>query len=433
MIYLCLKAHSLIVNAFLIRSNLKTIVFKLNQFPHLSETFITSQIILAIKFGFDVKLLVAEVLSFKASKQTKLLEKYNIADKIIIEDYNIPKNKIHRFLKWGYLLIKNINNLNYIIRFYKHQNSFSLTWLFQLVFYKNHAKVSIFHIQYGTNKSPVDILKKIDFIKASLVVSFHGHDAFFPINGFIPNNGYYNNLFSGNNKIIANTPYLAEVILELGCPKSNINTIPLPVDVDFFFPLKNKVVDTDTVELITVGRLSHVKGQVYAFQALKKLLDLNYKVSLTVVGEGNEWEKLERFIEENNLKDSVKLVGSKSQSEVRDFLRNSDIFLFTSVATNEGRRETQGLATLEAQACGLPVVVFDSGGVKFTVKDGETGFLVPEYDTEAMTSGIIELIENDKLRKKMSKQAVQFVNEVYSQKGIDVTWKYLYESLSNGK
>ena len=33
----------------------------------------------------------------------------------------------------------------------------------------------------------------------------------------------------------------------------------------------------------------------------------------------------------------------------------------------------------------------------------------------------------------MSKQAVQFVNEVYSQRGIDVTWKYLYESLSNGK
>ena len=412
---------------------MKTIIFKIWKFPHLSETFITSQIIIAIKCGFDVKILVKEILPFNESKQVELIVKYGLGDKLIIEDYKIPRNSFSKVLKWLYLLVSNISFLPKIITFYKSQPSFNFATLFEFSFYKQFRNVNIFHVQYGTNKTPLDVLKKINFIKSSLIVSFHGHDAFFPINGFIPNNGYYNNLFSGDNKIIANTPYLAEVISELGCSKSNINTIPIPVDVDFFFPLKNKVVDTDTVELITVGRLSHVKGQVYAFQVLKKLLDLNYKVSLTVVGEGNEREKLERFIEENNLTQSVKLVGSKSQSEVRDFLRNSDIFLFTSVATNEGRRETQGLATLEAQACGLPVVVFDSGGVKFTVKDGETGFLVPEYDTEAMTSGIIELIENDKLRKKMSEQAVQFVNEVYSQKGIDVTWKYLYESLSNGK
>ena len=54
MIYFCLKAHGLIVNTFLIRSNLKTIVFKLNQFPHLSETFILSQIITAINSGYNV-------------------------------------------------------------------------------------------------------------------------------------------------------------------------------------------------------------------------------------------------------------------------------------------------------------------------------------------------------------------------------------------
>ena len=175
---------------------MKTIIFKILKFPHLSETFILNQIITAINCGFEVKLLLTEVLSFEASKQTKLLEKYNIGEKIIIEDYKIPENKICRFFKWCYLLLISIIDIKYIISFYKHKNSFSLTWLFQFVFYKKHAKVSVFHIQYGTAKSLVDVLKKINFIKANVVVSFHGHDVFFPINGFIPNHGYYDCLFA---------------------------------------------------------------------------------------------------------------------------------------------------------------------------------------------------------------------------------------------
>ena len=157
-------------------------------------------------------------------------------------------------------------------------------------------------------------------------------------------------------------------------------------------------------------------------------------VTLTVVGEGSERNNLENFITENNLSESIILAGSKSQSEVREFLWDSDIFLFPSVSLHFGiSTETQGLATIEAKACGLSVVVFDSGGVKYTVKDGETGFVVPEYDTEAMTSRIIKLIENDELREKMGSQAIKFVSANYSQEVIDKKWEYLYKSLSNGK
>ena len=430
MIYFCLKAHGLIVNTFLIRSNLKTIVFKLNQFPHLSETFILSQIITAINSGYNVKLLVTEVLSFEASKQTELLEKYNIADKIVVEDYDIPKNKIHRFLKWGYLLIKNINNLNYILRFYKHQNSFSLTWLFQLVFYKNHAKVSIFHIQYGTNKSPVDVLKKIDFIKASLIVSFHGHDAFFPINGFIPNNGYYDCLFASANAIVANTPYLAKIIEGLGCPSKILKTIPVGVDTSFFIPKKVPKKVPRRLNIITVGRLSLEKGHVYALEVIKVLKNKGLDMHFKIIGEGHERARLEHYILENNLSNYVTLEGGKSQTEIRELLWCSDLFLFTSVALEDDRRETQGIATIEAAACGLPAVVFDSGGVKYTIKDNETGYIVPEFDVDAMLSKVERFILNRDLLFTMGNQAVSFVRENYSHEVINKKWQELYERLS---
>ena len=64
---------------------MKTIIFKIWKFPHLSETFITSQIIIAIKCGFDVKILVKEILPFNESKQVELIVKYGLGDKLIIE------------------------------------------------------------------------------------------------------------------------------------------------------------------------------------------------------------------------------------------------------------------------------------------------------------------------------------------------------------
>lgn len=410
---------------------MKSIVFKISKYPILSETFITSQIVTAINCGFDVKLLVTEVLSFEASKQTKLLEKYNIADKIVIEDYKIPKNNICRFLKWCYLLIINVNSLNYIIRFYKHQNSFSLTWLFQLVFYKKFAQATIFHVQYGTNKTPVDVLKKIHFIKAKLVVSFHGHDAFFPINGFIPNNGYYDFLFAEADAIVANTPYLAETIKDLGCPSNILKTIPVGVDTSFFTPNK-KVAQSGsgTLHIITVGRLSLVKGHIYALQLIKLLKNKGLDVHFKVVGEGPERPALEQYILENNLSNDVTLEGGKSQNELRDLLWCSDLFLFTSVALEDGRRETQGLATIEAAACGLPTVVFDSGGVKYTIKDKETGFMCKEFDVECMVTKVERFYLNRDLLSAMGKQAATFVRETYSHKVIIKKWQDLYERLS---
>ena len=408
---------------------MKTLLFKIWQFPHLSETFILNQVITAIHNGFDVKLLVGEVLSFEASKQTKLFKKYNIADKIIIEDYNIPENKIYRFFKWCYLLITNISNLNYIIRFYKHQDSFSLTWLFQLLFYKKFAQASVFHVQYGTNKSPVDVLKKINFIKANLVVSFHGHDAFFPINGFIPNDGYYDCLFDSANAIVANTPYLAKTIKDLGCPSKILKTIPVGVDTSFFYPSAKKEKVSKQFRLISVGRLSPVKGHIYAFKVVEKLINKGYNVLLTVVGEGSERKNLENFIIESKLVQIITLVGAKSQKEVRDLLWNSDLFLFPSVSKHFGKStETQGLATIEAEACGVPVVVFNSGGVKYTLKNGVTGFICEEFDCDCMFDKIKYLIDNNDLLESMKDNAVSFVRKNYDQKLIDKQWYYLYNS-----
>ena len=242
---------------------MKSILFKIWKFPQLSETFILAQIITAIKCGYKVNVLVQDLLNIEESKQQILLTKFDILDKIIIENYHIPENKLIRLIKGCILVIINLPSILKLIRYLQKVKNLNITDIYKFQFYKRFKDYDIIHVQYGTNVKPVDILKKIGFITSKLVVSFHGHDAFFPINGIIPNNGYYDNLFRYGDLIVANTPYLAKLIEELGCPKNKLKIIPVGVDTKFFHPLKNDHKCRDVIRLISVGRLDKVKGHIY--------------------------------------------------------------------------------------------------------------------------------------------------------------------------
>lgn len=410
----------------------KKIVFKVPEFPHLSETFIVAQIVTAIKLGYDVQIMIRKLLDNDTAINSILIEEYNLLDKIIIEDYNIPKNKFVRLIKWVLLLTTNFNGLNAIIKFHKEFTTFSLTWLYQWSFYQKFRDVSIFHVQYGTNSKPLDVLKKTGF-KPALFVTFHGHDAFFPINGYIPNNGYYDNLFKYANLITANTPYLADKIIELGCSKELLSIVPVGVDTDFFYPNKEIKTIHKTLKLITVGRLDKVKGHDFCISAVADLISKGVDVTLTIIGEGAERKSLENLIAKYQLEDKVFLKGSKSQLEVRQELWEHDVYLLTAVALLDGRRETQGLATLEAQACGLPVIVFDSGGVKYTLENEVSGFVCDEFDIDSVVGSVVKFVKNPMMLRDMSNQAVKFVNENFSQKISNQKWEIIYNSLNNGK
>ena len=402
---------------------MKTILFKIQQFPHLSETFILNQIIMAIDLGYDVKILVKDLLDFEKSTHSDLLNRYEIRERIILDDYQVPKNKFLRIIK-AFILFFKISDWSTIASFLKLKSKFSLTWFYEIAFYSQFGKTDIIHVQYGTNVHPVDILKKAGFFKGKLIVSFHGHDAFFPINGFIQNDGYYDHLFTGDNLIVANTLYLAEKIRGLGCNKENLVTIPVPVDTEYFYPSK-KVINNKEIKMITIGRLDPVKGHSVAVDFISRVRKMGLDVTFTIVGEGNEYKNLKNKIVGLALENTIKLVGRKSQGEVRELLNQSDIYLFTGVPVAGGRRETQGLATLEAQACELPVMAFDSGGVKYTLENKVTGFLCTENDLECLSRKLI-LLYNKNLRKKMGENARIFVQKKFSKNEVKKEWKAIY-------
>ncbi len=407
----------------------RTILFKIWKFPRLSETFILAQIITAIKCGYKVNILVEDLLEINETTHGELIEKYSLIDKIVFEDYRIPENKTLRFLKAILLILNNIFNIFKLKAFIGEHRKFELRHIFIFNFFKKFKDFDIVHIQYGTNGKPLDLLKKVGFFPPKLVVSFHGHDVYFPINGIIVNDDFYDSLFKYADKLIANTPYLKDLLIELGAPSEKIETIPVAVNTKFFKPNKPEINKSETIRIITVGRLEIFKGQHFGIECISKLIKNGYNVHYTIVGAGSQEESLKNLIQEYSLNNYIEMTGRKSQKDIRELLQNHDIFLMTSITDPNYGVESQGLVTAEAQACGLPVIGFDSGGVKYTVMNGKTGFIVPEFDKEAMTLRIVELIDNVKLRHKMESEAVIYVENNFSSNKINDIWCDTYNAL----
>jgi colanic acid/amylovoran biosynthesis glycosyltransferase len=179
-----------------------------------------------------------------------------------------------------------------------------------------------------------------------------------------------------------------------GLDRRKARVIHPGIDPEFFSPPESREASS-TLRVISVGSLVWVKGNPYALQALRIVLDRGVPVHLTLVGDGPERQRILYTIDELDLWAHVDLPGSLEPIAVRDRLRQSDVFLHSSLS--EGFCN----AAVEAMGCGLPVVMTDCGGVLEGVTDGVEGFIVPVRDPAAMAEALARLARDPELRARM--------------------------------
>lgn len=151
----------------------------------------------------------------------------------------------------------------------------------------------------------------------------------------------------------------------------------------------------------TVGELSETKGQEDFVRAAAIVARRDERAAFLVVGEDNSpggqtRRRLEQLIADENLAGRVLLLGY-----VRDlvpFLAALDLYVSPS------RAEAFGLATVEAMACGAPVVATATDGAREIVSDGETGRVVPVGDTDALARAIAELLDDEPTRRRLAER-----------------------------
>jgi glycosyltransferase involved in cell wall biosynthesis len=158
----------------------------------------------------------------------------------------------------------------------------------------------------------------------------------------------------------------------------------------------------------TVGRLSPVKGQYYLILAMKRALKVIPTLQLLLVGDGPEKNRLANQVKKLGLENNVFFSPSTFDTSVP--LSIMDVFVFPSIM------EGLGLAIIEAQAMGLPVVASDVGGVYTLVKNGVNGFLVHPKEPKALAEATLELLKDKEMAKELGRQAKAQARQKFSLK-----------------
>jgi glycosyltransferase involved in cell wall biosynthesis len=171
------------------------------------------------------------------------------------------------------------------------------------------------------------------------------------------------------------------------CDPRRTVVIPNAVDVQSFCPTSGRSRPT---LIVGVGRFAYPKDFTTLLAALGRVRAPCHTV---LAGDGPALPAVAAAVQAGGLSERVELLGARA--DIPELLARSDVFVLSS------RSEGFPVSILEAMAAGLPVVATDVGGVAEAVEDGETGFLVPAADSEALAGALERLVSDADLRRRL--------------------------------
>lgn len=233
-------------------------------------------------------------------------------------------------------------------------------------------------------------------------------------------------LFHISRKVTAVSPPVAEQVQHfLPQKKRRVEITWNGVDSRFFSPGNQDC--SNPSELLFVGRLAPGKGLHDLILAFKIVIVQFPNVKLSIVGDGPLYSKMLSMIEQNGLKNHVRLIGHISSREaLRAFYQQAWGFILPS------HHESLPGVILEAMACGTPVIATRVGGIPAVINNGVNGFLVSPRAPDALAGAICRLLKDDGFHSKLGQAARQTVEKQFSWNIIGENYLNCYNEISAG-
>jgi D-inositol-3-phosphate glycosyltransferase len=243
--------------------------------------------------------------------------------------------------------------------------------------------------------------------------------------------------------IIAECPQDKEDLMNLYLADPHrICIVPCGFNPEEFFPMDKNLsrmalnLEEDDQIILQLGRMVPRKGVDNVIRALS-LLDERYnRVKLLVVGGDTEVPDFSANAELNRLRmlakellveDRVIFTGSREREQLKVYYDAADIFVTTPWY------EPFGITPLEAMACGTPVIGSEVGGIKYTLIDGKTGFLVPPKSPKLLADRIMLLFSNENLLNNMGEMALKHVHSNFTWEMVADQITEQYENILNSE
>lgn len=251
-------------------------------------------------------------------------------------------------------------------------------------------------------------------LKIPLVVTCHGFDILRNDDQAQPSLGHWiylrrrESLKQKARLFIAVSEFVKKKLLEQGFPENKIVVHYIGVDTEQFQPdpgvLREPIV-------LFVGRLVEKKGCEYLIRAMGTVQKAMPEAELVVIGDGLLRSSLEQLAQKTLSR--YQFLGVQPPENVKAWMQRAKVFCVPSITAQSGDTETFGMVFAEAQAMGLPVVSFASGGIPEAVAHGETGLLTNERDSEGLTKHILRLLKDQELWEQFSQRGQKRVRTLF--------------------
>ena len=272
---------------------------------------------------------------------------------------------------------------------------------------------ALMHAHFGMDA--VHAMPLARALNVPMVVTFHGFDATVhdhilqresvPLNLYVRRRP---ELARTAARVLCVSEFIRGRVLSMGFPPDRTMVHYTGIDLRKF---SNEGQMPRKPVVLFAGRLVEKKGCEFLIRAMHKVQARMESVELVVIGDGPLRNKLEQQARENLR--SVRFLGRCSPLMVRAWLRAACVFSTPSVIAESGDAEGFGMVFAEAQAMGVPVASFATGGIPEAVEHGVTGLLAPERDCDALANNIVALLTNHSMWQRFSAAGQERVKRLF--------------------
>ncbi|HEX9292703.1 MAG TPA: glycosyltransferase family 4 protein [Gemmatimonadales bacterium] len=215
----------------------------------------------------------------------------------------------------------------------------------------------------------------------------------------------------------------ADDLVRRGVPRERVVVIHPGVDARRYTP------DPATPRaarptFLYLGRLKRYKGVEFAIRAVAAARKVRPDITLDICGQGDDRPRLERLAVELGLGDAVRFLGFVSEEEKQRLLRRAWAVVFPSP------KEGWGITNVEAAACGTPALASNSPGLRESVQDGVTGYLLPHGDVVTLASRMVALAVNPSVVERLGQAARAFAEGLSWDSAAHATLEHIEQTVA---
>jgi glycosyltransferase involved in cell wall biosynthesis len=395
-------------------SDLPALGMLLKGYPRISETFISNEIALLESLGFNIHLLSMrkgrENFTHESVKRIRARVDY-LPETLLVPLPRFLYHNIQLALKKPRIYIAALRTA--FRRFLRTRKSATLKHLFQAGYlvHKILPGSKVIHLHAHFAHSPTSVAMFASQL-SGLSFSFTAHAK----DIYTSDPRQLREKISLAKFVVTCTEYNRRHLkaLSQGLPVS-IHRIYHGIDTELFAAKENShLAPRAPYQILTIARIIAKKGLPTVYRAIKLLCDQGILLNHTLIGDGENRQKIEALIRSLGLSSIARVLGTQPHDVVLDHFRQSDLFVLGCEVAPNGDRDGIPNVCLESMAAGVPVVVTDVSAIPELVENEKTGLLVPPSQPEMLAEAMLRMLTDASIRRQVIPAAQQRVEHDFN-------------------